>query len=50
MAHAAEQLLQFHSASRISSFRIWRLVETYKGFGGSNWLCFHHKDGGTHHL
>jgi hypothetical protein len=22
MAHAAEQLLQFHSASRISSFRI----------------------------
>jgi len=35
-AHAGEHVTQFLSSSRISSFRIWILVETYKCFGESN--------------
>ena len=48
--HVAEHVSQFLSSPRISSFMICSLVETYKCFGGSNWLCFHHKDGGTYHF
>ena len=48
--HVAEHVSEFLNSTRISSCRIRSLVETYKRFGGSNWLCFHHKDGGTYHL
>ena len=47
--HVAEHDSQFLSSPRSSSFMICSLVETYKWFGGSNWLCFHHKDVGTYH-